>query len=85
MANATFAETLDNSQHSEQFNSESRSYSLNSSCENLRTRIGNDMEGSGRGLIERIIGTQKALSWGLTVFYSVFVLKDPQSLQILTS
>jgi hypothetical protein len=39
MANAMFAETLDNSQHSMWLIAESRSYTLNSSRENLRTRI----------------------------------------------
>jgi hypothetical protein len=40
MANAMLVETLDNSEHSTRLIPESQSYTLNSSCENQRTRIG---------------------------------------------
>jgi hypothetical protein len=38
MATAVFDETLENFKNSTQLMPESRNYSLNSSCENLRTR-----------------------------------------------
>jgi hypothetical protein len=39
MATAMFAETLDNSQHSTRINPESRSYTLNSIREKIRTTL----------------------------------------------